>query len=206
VVVLAGVVVWATPLLAVAEVRVTGTDLLSPAEVREAAGVPAGTPMARVRAAEVAGRVAGLAPVAAVEVHRSWPGTLVVEVTERTAVAVVATGGEFGLLDAGGMIFYTTPGQPPQLPLVELARPGPDDPATGAALVVLEALTPELRSQLDLLSVAGPTRIRLELRSGHTVVWGDASDSEDKARVATALLDHGAAVIDVSAPEVAVLR
>jgi cell division protein FtsQ len=205
-VVLAGVVVWTTPLLAVTEVRVTGTDLLSPAEVREAARVPVGTPMARIRVAEVAERIAVLAPVASVEVYRSWPRSLVVEVTERTAVAVVATGGGFGLLDADGVVFHTTPAHPRQLPRVDLARPGPDDPATGAALVVLGALTPELRAQLEVLSVAGPTRIRLELRTGLTVVWGEASDNEQKARVATALLDRGAAVIDVSSPEVVVLR
>lgn len=199
-------VVWASPLLAVTQVQVSGTDLLAPADVREAAGVPAGTPLPRVRTGEVADRVAALAPVARVEVSRSWPRTLVIDVTERTAVAAVPREGGYGWLDATGTVFHTASGAPPGSPLLELSAPGPDDPDTAAALVVLEALTPQLRSRLDTLVVDGPARIRLELGDGSTVVWGDESASGEKARVATALLDRDAEVIDVSAPEVVVLR
>jgi cell division protein FtsQ len=199
-------VVWASPLLAVTDVRVTGTDLLSPAEVREAAAVPQGTPLSRVRVTEVADRVGSLAPVAQVEVSRSWPTTLEVAVTERTAVAAVPVGGQFGLLDGTGTVFHTVASPPGRLPMVELSEPGPDDPSTAAALTVLAALTPELRAQLETLTVAGPARIELRLSGGPTVVWGDDSSSDEKARVATALLDRDAEVIDVSAPEVVVLR
>jgi cell division protein FtsQ len=205
-VVLAVWVVWASPLLALTQVQVTGTDLLAPADVREAAGVPDGTPLPRVRTDEVADRVATLAPVARVEVSRSWPRTLVIDVTERTAVAAVPLDDGYGWLDATGTVFHDASGAPPGVPALELSEPGPDDPATAAALVVLGALTPELHARLDTVVVAGPARIRLELSDGSTVVWGDESASEEKARVATALLDRDAAVIDVSAPEVVVLR
>jgi cell division protein FtsQ len=199
-------VVWVSPLLAVAEVRVTGTDVLSPADVREVAAVTEGTPLSRVRVAEVADRVGSLAPVAQVEVSRSWPTTLEVAVTERTAVAAVPVGGQFGLLDGDGVVFHTVASPPGRLPIVELSEPGPDDPSTAAALTVLAALTPELRAQLGTLTAAGPARIELRLDTGRTVVWGDDSASDEKARVATALLDRDAEVIDVSAPEVVVLR
>jgi cell division protein FtsQ len=83
-----------------------------------------------------------------------------------------------------------------------VARPGRDDPTTVAAVRVLAALTPVLRERLATLVAESPTRLRLELTGGKTVVWGDAEASEKKARVATALLDRAGTVIDVSTPAI----
>jgi cell division protein FtsQ len=204
-VLLAGWAVWGTSLLGVREVRVTGTGILTEAEVREAAAVPEQTPLLRVRTGEVADRVAVLPPVAEVRVRRAWPATLVVEVVERTAVAAVPVGDDFAMVDAEGVVFQTR-AQAGDLPILELAEPGPADPATQAALTVLVALTPPLRADLASVSVDGPAGIRLELHSGWTVVWGDERQSEAKARVATTLLDREGEIIDVSAPEVVSVR
>jgi cell division protein FtsQ len=208
--ILLGWLLWASPVLAVQEVQVRGTSLLAAAQVREQAAVTELTPLLRVRTGDVAARVAALAPVAEVDVRRQWPDTIVIEVVERTPVAAVPagaeSGAEYGLLDPDGVVFFTVAQPPAGLPLVSVPAAGPDDPATRAALTVLAALTPQLRAELETLTVAGPARIRLELRSGRTVVWGDESASEEKARVATALLAREAEEIDVSVPEVVVLR
>jgi cell division protein FtsQ len=223
--VLAGWLGWASPVLAVEEVRIRGTSLLTEADVREQAAVPQLTPLLRISTEEVAARVAALPPVAEVEVRRQWPDTIVIEVVERTPVAVVLYGSESQLVDATGVVFFPVsspsavpatasggPGSSGRLPVLAVpsAGPdgstGPDDAATRAALAVLAALTPELRAVLDTLTVAGPAGIELATRSGRTIVWGDENASEEKARVATALLGRDAAVIDVSAPEVVVLR
>lgn len=215
VVVLAMVAVWVvagTSLFGVREVRVTGTSIVTPAQVREAAAVPARTPLLRVPAGEVTDRITeALAPVARVRISREWPDTLVLAVTERAPVAAVPVGeDEFRLVDAGGVAFHTVTSAPPDLPLVTVDRPGPDDPDTRAALAVLAALTPALRGDLATLAVTGPAGIELSLHSERTIRWGDATRSDDKARVATALLgqasDRGLAVIDVSSPEVVAMR
>lgn len=215
VLVLAATGVWVvagTSLFGVREVRVTGTAIVTPAQVREAAAVPDRTPLLRVPSGEVADRVTGaLAPVARVTISRDWPDALVLAVTERTPVAAVPVGeAEFRLVDAGGVAFHTVLSAPPDLPLVMVDRPGPDDPDTQAALAVLAALTPALRQDLATLSVTGPAAIELSLHSDRTIRWGDATRSDDKARVAAALLDQaserGLAVIDVSSPEVVAMR
>ncbi|MFD0785923.1 cell division protein FtsQ/DivIB, partial [Micromonospora azadirachtae] len=90
--------------------------------------------------------------------------------------------------------------------LVRVSRPGADDPGTRAAVQVLGALSPELRDSLVDVSVESLALIKLRLDGGRTVVWGDASRNEDKARVATALLDQRAKTIDVSAPDVVTFR
>ena len=87
--------------------------------------------------------------------------------------------------------------------LLRLASPGPQDPATLAALHVAASLTTPLRSALRELVAETPARIVLELADGRVIRWGDAERSEVKATVATALLDRPGHIIDVSVPEVA---
>jgi cell division protein FtsQ len=206
---LAGLLTWmvyGTSLLGVRELRVTGTALVSPAEVRAAAAVPTGLPLARVDLTAVRLRVAALAPVDRVMVSRQWPGALLVQVVERTPVAVVPQGRQFAVVDGAGVVFQTVAKRPPGLPLARVGTPGRDDPATRAALQVLAALTPQLRDQLVEVTVEGPARILVKLRGDRTVVWGDATRSDTKAQVATALLARDGDVIDVSAPDVVTIR
>lgn len=226
---LAGWLLWGTSLAGVRQVRVTGTAILTEQQVREAAAVVEQTPLLRVDTGAVAARVGALPPVAAVQVRRDWPDTVLVEVRERTAVAAVpvtgAPGGTgaagaagagaaaceprqkcFLLIDAAGVGFLTVPDEPADLPMVVLAEPGPDQPDTRAALTVLAALTPQLRAELTALTVTGPASIQLTLASDRTVLWGEPTDNQDKARVATVLLERDGEVIDVSALEVVSVR
>ena len=206
---LAGMVAWliySTAIFGVDEVDVAGVDVLRPDEVRAAAAVPPGTPLARVDLDQVRRRVATLAQVDRVTVSRDWPGTLLVEVQERIAVAAVPRGGRFLLVDAAGVAYHSAARRPAGLPLVRLAAPAPQDLATRSALEVLAALTEELHEQLAELVVEAPARIRLKLREGRQVIWGDATESVAKAKVATVLLARKGATIDVSAPDVVTIR
>lgn len=206
---LAGLVAWTllgTGLFGVREVRVEGAELVSAVQVRDAAAVPDGAPLARVDLAATARRVGGLPAVERAVVTRDWPDALVVRVTERTGVAAVPRGEQFVVIDRAGVVFRTLPRQPDGLPVVRLAEPGPDDGATQAALEVLAVLTPRLRAELVDVTVEGLARIKLRLRDDRVVVWGDATRGADKARVATTLLDREADTIDVSAPDVVTLR
>ncbi|MFI6230659.1 cell division protein FtsQ/DivIB [Micromonospora echinospora] len=209
VLVLALMVTWVllgTGLFGVREVRVVGTELVTPVQVRQAAAVPDGVPLARVDLAATAGRIGELPPVERATVTRDWPGALVVRVVERTPVAVVPQGERFVVVDRFGVAFRTEPTRPEGLPLARVARPGPDDPETRAALEVLAVLTPPLREALVDVTVEGLARITVRLSEGRTVVWGDATRGEDKARVATTLLGRDADTIDVSAPDVVTFR
>ena len=209
VLVLAAVAAWllyGTAVFGVRRVEVTGTAILTPVQVQDAAAVRRDTPLARVDLDAARRRVAALAPIARATVSRDWPDTVRIEVVERAAVAVVPREKAFLLIDASGVVFHTLTTRPPHLPLVRLAAPRPDEPATKAALTVLAALTPALRAQLVELVAERPTRIRLSLANGRTVIWGDATDNAAKAQVATALLSKPGTEIDVSAPEVVTVR
>lgn len=203
---LAAWIVFGTSVFGVRHVRVAGTQILTPAQVAEAAAVPMSRPLASLDLAGMRDRVAALPPVERVRVFRAWPDTVVVEIVERTAVAAVPLEGRFAIVDGSGVVFRSVVERPADLPIVRVAAPGRDDPATRAGLVVLAALTPQLREQLVEVVVSGPARVSLRLRGDRRVVWGDASRSDLKARVATALLEREGETIDVSAPNVVTIR
>ncbi|MDT4992931.1 MAG: cell division protein FtsQ [Actinoplanes sp.] len=210
VVVVLGVLLWivfGTSVLGVREVRVVGTDVLTPAQVTGAAAVPMAEPLARVDLDAVRDRVQALPPVQRAIVSRDWPGTVTVEVVERTPVAAVPmAGSQWMLIDAAGVPYRPVAKVPSGLPLAELATPGPADVNTRSALTVLAALTDDLREQLIGVSVKAPAQITVQLRNDRTVVWGDDTQSTTKAQVATALLKRNGDTIDVSAPNVVTIR
>ena len=201
-----GWILLGTSLLGVREVRVTGSVIAGPDQVRAVAAVVEGTPLARLDTDAVRARVRTLPSVADAVVRRAWPTTLIIEVSERVAVATVADGGEFLHLDREGVIFTSSATRPARLALLRVARAGPSDPATTAALEVLAALTPQLRERLREIVAESPTAIHLDLSGGRRVLWGDASDSATKAQIATSLLGGSSATIDVSTPDVVTVR
>ncbi|SDE96687.1 cell division protein FtsQ [Blastococcus fimeti] len=205
---------WAGPLLSVRSVQVDGASTLPADLVREAAGVPDGTPLLRVDVDAARDAVAELPQVESVTVSRGWPSRVVITLVERTPLAVVGEPGRRSLLDARGVLFDTVTGEPPAgvVPLA-VDDPGPDDPATAAALAAIGALPPALREQVTLAAAPDAERITLTLADGTVVQWGGAETSEKKAEVLAALLEEiaegtlaPAAELDLSVPEAVVLR
>lgn len=199
---LVGLVIYRSSVFGVRSVAVRGNTLVTADQVRSAAAVRHNAPLASLDLAAVARRVQRLPAVRQARITRDWPSTLVVTVTERTPVAVLARPDKrYDEIDESGVVFRTVPARPDKLPLIAVAAPGPSDPGTRTALAVLDALTGELRGLLATLVADSPTQIRLQLRDGRQVVWGDATASAEKAQVATVLLRRGEGkVIDVSAP------
>lgn len=191
--------VWFSTLLSVQGVEVAGTSALKPQQVRRAAGVPLGEPLVSVDLTAVRARVAALAPVERVEVSRQWPDQVLVEVTERTPVAVIDIGGRLRGLDRHGVVFLDYRKAPPALPRVKTPA-GTGVEALREAAAVVSAMPPDLARIVDHVAVETVDRISLELGDGRTVVWGSADDSAQKARVLQALLRQDAKTYDVSVP------
>jgi len=183
-------------------VSVTGTSRVSSQEVRQAARVPSGVPLARLDTGAIARRVAALPAVAAVDVRRHFPHSVRIRVSERVPLLAVPRPAGFSLVDRDGVAFGTVNSAPAQLPIVRLATVSRTDPATRAVLSVLQALNPELRAHLQRLNAATGNAVTLYLRDGRRVVWGSADRSVDKAHVLAALLSRKGRVYDISAPNV----
>lgn len=193
-------------------VEVTGVRVIAENDVRTAAGVSDGTPLAAVDTGAVAARVAGIPGVADVDVRRNWPNTLDVVVSERMPVALVDAPDGPRLVDATGLAYRSLPAQPPRLPKLALPRVAPGDPATAAALGVVEALPPPVRDQVDAVQLgAGGTTLELALTENRRVLWGrwagtDGPTTARRAAVLGPLLTREGAVYDVSSADLPTVR
>ncbi len=205
---------YGSDLVRVERVSVSGTEVLTPRQVREAADVPLGGPLVSVDTGAIEAQLARELPrIDTVEVVRSWPHEIVLKVTERSPVLLIHKGGKFVEVDDDGVRFATVSKAPRGVPELELAvsRSGSGAASLrrfGENRLVREAV----RVARDLPApVAGATRtvkvrsydaISLELRDGRTVDWGSSEKGDRKGRTLTALMKAvpDARHFDVSVP------
>jgi len=194
-----GWVVLFSSWLAVETTEVSGLERLTPEEVLAVADIEVGTPMARLDLDEVGERIAAVPAVADVSVHRAWPHTVEIEVTERQPLATLRRDGTWWVLDREGVVFRKTAHRHESLPVVETeGEPRPDALEEVAAVVAV--LPDSLQHRVDRLEVRSMDAIRLVLSDGREVVWGSAAESDRKLEVLDALLRLPAKVYDVSVP------
>lgn len=197
--------VWFSSVLAVKDVTVHGTSLLAEREVRRAAAVPAGDPLAQVDLQAATTRVEALAAVKDADVSREWPDTVRIAVVERVSVAVVDLGGRVRGMDADGVVFQEFEKAPEDLPRVEIGSAA-DSEALREGARVVAALPEDLAARVEHVEIDTVDQIGLALRDGRQVVWGSAEESDLKAEVLAALLEQEAQVYDVSVPGSPVTR
>ena len=195
-----------TPLMSVRSTDVEGNKAVPGVQILSAANVANGTPLLQVDTEAVAQRVAAIPSVESVRVQRGYPSTLQITVVERTPVALVVDNDKVHVLDRSGVGYLTyakdeTPPEIKKLPTLHTATPGPADPTTKAALRVLADLPTNLSGLVQTVSTRSPVDIELGLTRDRTVVWGDSTQTEDKARTLTALLTRKATEYNVSAPD-----
>ena len=210
VVAVVAVLVERSSLVALAEVRVAGTERLDPARVRDTADLPLGTSTLRLPLDEARERVEALPLVATAEVRRLDPLTVLIEVTEREPVAVVRRGEDAVLVDDEGVVVAA--GREPGLPVIRLTvgtlpEPGAsidEAPAAANAHTALSRLPGPVRSLIEAYVARGPDELDLRLTGGTTVRFGRADQVDEKARALGAVIEdlqgREVAAIDVRAP------
>ncbi|KDN18974.1 cell division protein FtsQ/DivIB [Amycolatopsis rifamycinica] len=191
-------------MLGAQEVAVSGSRTVPADQIRTVAAVPADKPMLRLSTDEIRDRVAAMPGIATVEVSRSWPNTVEITVTERTAIAFFDSGpGGDGvhLVDGGGVVFKTVSARPPGLPELKLPKVSADDPVTRAVTAVLGVIPEQLLKQVTTATAKTPASVEFTLANGKIVRWGTAEQTDRKAKVLAALLTQDGKVYDVAAPE-----
>lgn len=195
--------IWYSSWLDVEQIDVNGAQSIDAADVRARADIDSGTPLAQVDLARAEARVRSLEVVKEVDVSRQWPDTILIDIRERVAIAVVEIGDRLRGMDEEGVVFRDYNRAPPGLPRVQT-----DIGATAAGLKaalkeaaqVISALPESLTLIVDFLQVQTVDEISLFLKDGREVVWGSADDSATKADVLEDLLQTDADVYDVSVP------
>jgi cell division protein FtsQ len=198
----------------VRSVTVTGTHLVTGAEVRSAAAIPPGLPLIRVNSAMIAQRIERIRQVQSARVSRDWPDGVTIAVTERTPVLAVLSGRGYQLIDKYGVTVQSSSRRPPALPSLELsAVPGSGpvsvaelrgSPAVYAAALVLHELPRYLARSVVSLQAPSATEVTLRLARGITIVWGGTDRAAQKSRELAVLMRTHARSYNVSAPGTAV--
>ncbi len=191
-------------------VQVTGTHLVTPAQVRSAAAVPAGVPLIRVNDAAVAHRVERLRQVQSARVTRDWPDKVLISVTERMPALAVPASQGYDLIDKYGVVVESVSEQPLDTPILDLpagsAQPAAlrGNPAVYAAAVVVRELPRYLARKLVSVQAPSSTEVTLRLSGGVSIVWGGTDRAAEKAKELAVLMRTHARSYDVSAPGTAV--
>ncbi|WP_030256528.1 cell division protein FtsQ/DivIB [Streptomyces violens] len=203
-------VLYGSDWLRAEQVQVRGTDVLTVREVEAAADVPLGDPLASVDTDGIAARLTDrLRRIKSVEVERSWPDTISLNVTERQPVLVVQKGGKFREVDDRGVRFATVGIAPRDVPRLEMdAADSPSLRRFGipalnrAAVKVATALPDTVGKDVRVIRVRSYDSITLELTGGRRVEWGSEEHGTEKAKVLRALLKaaRDAHHFDVSVP------
>jgi cell division protein FtsQ len=203
-----------TPLLDVDRVTVEGAVETSADEVLAAARVGHGDPMIGVDAARASDRIERLAWVDRARVVRHWPGTVEIDVTERSPVAVVdVPGTRFALVDADARVLEVSsapsdgPAPATADGLAELTGLRGDivegERLGGSAGDALEVLV-AVQDRLPGTVVGVSTDLDATLADGGEIRFGDTEQLDNKIVAAeTVLADVDLAclaVLDVRVP------
>ncbi|MFF6784897.1 FtsQ-type POTRA domain-containing protein [Streptomyces sp. NPDC012510] len=219
-VLMAGVSLWVlygSSWLRAERVSVSGVQVLTEAQVREAADVPLGEPLISVDTEAIESRLLRTLPrIDSVEVIRSWPHGIGLKVSERTPVLIVEAVGNSGKyveVDAKGVRFATVSRAPKGVPTLELAlsRSGSsaaslrrfgEDRLVREAVRVARAIPAAITPETLVVKVRSYDSISLELSGDRTVLWGSAEKGRAKGRALTALMKAApnAGHFDVSVP------
>lgn len=201
-----------SPILALREVLVDGTNRLDPEAIAEAVDGQLGTPLALLDEGRIRRELGEFTLIRSYVTELVPPGTLLIHVVEREPIGVLASTDGFRLVDPAGVTIETTPTQPEGVPVIELAEgEAVDGPAFRSMAEVLLALPSSVLAQVTTISASTRDDVTLELEgSSQRVIWGSADDSDRKATVLARLIalhgGDGPGEYDVSAPGIGIFR
>jgi cell division protein FtsQ len=206
--VVVALVAWAftyTPIFDAHHIRVQGARSLRPDAIRELAGVDGSTNVIHLDTDTVVGRLLADPWIASASVRRDLPGTLVLEIQERRAVAVVTAMGETSILASDGTLVPRR-ADLMDLPTMHAALGAPDQAQRVVAADLLSVLDQVVAQRVRDITVGQDGLVTLTLRDGVVVDAGIAGEEAAKATALRAILrwsavgGHDLAAVDVSAP------
>jgi cell division protein FtsQ len=192
-----------SPILALREITVDGTNRVSTEEVTAALDDQLGTPLALIDFGEIRSELAAFPLIRSYVTETVPPNTLRIHVVEREAIGTVERRGSFEQVDPAGVVVASS-SERPAGPLIDVSGTGTDTAVFASAVEVLLTMPQAVLDRIDVISARTADNVRLTLRdTGSTVAWGSADDSELKGQVLARMLERpecAGQVVDVTAP------
>lgn len=188
-------------LLTVKNVRVNGIERLNEQRVLDLAQVEINSPLIELNPEIVANQILQEKLVKKVDVRKGWPDTLVIEIEERSPMALTDLIDGRYLVDETGVAFSRA--GPDDVHLFVFA---PNEAARGLAARVSRELPAWLHPEVSRVESYDAKRATVILNSGRRIVWGDEFKTDEKSSVLKVLLRTDEGDIDISTVEVPVLK
>lgn len=199
-----------TPLMAVRDVQVEGSQSINVDDVTAALQKFEGTPLALVDENEVLRSLESFPLIQRFAVERIPPHTLLVRIEERVPAIALESDGVFRQYDAAGVLVAETAERPEGVPLGEGSLRTTSSPAFQAASRIVRDVPADLRSQMVSVKATSNQDVTFMLSNGIEVFWGSADETKRKALVLQTMLTslEGRAVshIDVSSTSAPIFR
>jgi cell division protein FtsQ len=199
-----------SPLFAVEQIRIVGSQQLDTLAVEKALKDQLGTPLPLVDESAVKAVLVTFPIVESYSLEARPPHELVVRIVERTPIGLIQTRAGYTLVDAAGVALSTTQTPAPGRPLVTVEG-GTGSKAFEAIGHVMRSLPDSISTQVTAVSASTPDDVTLTLGGSNAqVVWGSAEDSARKALVLEKAMiarpPASVSVYDVSSPSAIVVR
>jgi cell division protein FtsQ len=213
VVALLAIVATATfsPLLAVKEIFVSGTERIDSAQVSKALQAHLGTPLPLLNEGDVAESLAGFELIESFSATAVPPNGLSIRISERQAICIISSGGSRWLYDPAGVRIAKASGTD-LLPEIRISENPLNSQRFRNSIEVLMALPEQLLDDVEFIEARSKDDVQMSLRSSRDqrIIWGDSSDSVLKSKVLQALMKNNrketSVTFDVSSPNAPVVR
>ncbi|SFG28780.1 cell division protein FtsQ [Desulfotomaculum arcticum] len=187
IVLLAAYVLLQSPIFTISNIYVLGNNSLSAGDVIKVSGIVTGMNIFKADLNAAAGKIMAIPMVKDAQTIRKFPHTVVIEISERSPVALVLLEGRFVEVDAEGVYLRQGKAGTTGLPVItggKLQVSGPGKPVQGTefekALKVVGQLPVELRQNLSEVNVGGDERVTLYTIEGTECKLGFAEDAGKK--------------------------
>lgn len=212
-VLLGGIVATATfsPLLAIQQIYVSGTDRINPEEISKALRLHIGTPLPLVSEVELAESLERFELIESFSATAAPPNGLNIRISERQPISIVETSGGRWLYDPAGVRIGKSMASD-VFPEIILSENPLNSQRYRNSIAVLMALPENLLQEVEFIEARSKDDVQLSLRSsrGQRIIWGDSSDSVLKSKVLQALMKNhqkdSSVTFDVSSPNAPVVR
>ncbi len=192
--------VVASPVLRVQRVELVGLSGLNEEAVMRTMALGDHPSMLSLKTRDIEQRLTEVPLIHSAKVWKEWPNRIVVEISERSAVAAIRSNGGWLVLDQHGGVLDTRTVRP-DLPLLDLGGREVDEGSKDitALLEVANAASARLRREIDVLSIEGGG-VTVQMRDGELsaagtkVRIGHADDVEAKLRALATMMDDSTAV------------